>query len=149
MSGTMSTAQAIETLCDVWNHEYGSDHRDALQYRITIAEPEARLLFKHASWKGVREYVQAGLQDLPPASDIETFHNRLISLVERAIKKHTPRAKPSPYAKRWWTKDLTDLRKDYTYWRNSARTVRRVGQRDLQLERRGGQRKGLYEYEKH
>src|SRR5437016_2742962 len=93
---------------------------------ITLAKPELRLLFKHANWKGIREDVQARLQDLPAATDVEAYHNRLISLVDWAIKIHTPRAKPSPYAKRWWTKDLTDLRKDYTHWRNSARIARRV-----------------------
>ncbi|KAM4062570.1 reverse transcriptase (RNA-dependent DNA polymerase) [Hirsutella rhossiliensis] len=33
---------------------------------------------------------------------------------------------PPPYAKRWWTKDLTRLRRTYTYWRNQARAQRRA-----------------------
>ncbi|KJZ68546.1 hypothetical protein HIM_12063 [Hirsutella minnesotensis 3608] len=44
-------------------------------------------------------------------------------------------ARPPPYAKRWWTKDLTRLRRTYTYWRNQARTQRRAGQSRPDLER--------------
>ncbi|KAL9561263.1 hypothetical protein ACKAV7_014618 [Fusarium commune] len=44
-----------------------------------------------------------------------------------AIDNLVPRAKPSPYAKRWWTTDLTRLRRMYTYWRNQARACRRRG----------------------
>ncbi|KAF5001003.1 hypothetical protein FDECE_11092 [Fusarium decemcellulare] len=43
---------------------------------------------------------------------------------------------PSPYAKRWWTTDLTRLRRSYTFWRNLARTRRRAGQRIDKLETR-------------
>jgi hypothetical protein len=45
--------------------------------------------------------------------------------VTEAVEALTPKAKPSPYAKRWWTTDLTNLRRTYTHWRNRARTKRR------------------------
>ncbi|KJZ69188.1 hypothetical protein HIM_11421 [Hirsutella minnesotensis 3608] len=41
-----------------------------------------------------------------------------------------------PYAKRWWTKDLTRLRQTYTYWRNQARAQRRASQPQPDLEQR-------------
>lgn len=40
----------------------------------------------------------------------------------------TPGAKPCPFAKRWWTQDLTKLRRVYPYWRNRARAQRRGGE---------------------
>ncbi|KAI1839296.1 hypothetical protein JX266_014493, partial [Neoarthrinium moseri] len=46
----------------------------------------------------------------------------------------TPRAKPSTYAKRWWTMDLTKLRKTCSYWRNQARSRRRSGRTDPGVE---------------
>lgn len=52
-----------------------------------------------------------------------------------AVEELTPKAKPSPYAKRWWTKDLTHLRRIYTYCRNRARNQRRAGHDDPQLQR--------------
>ncbi|KAG9185064.1 hypothetical protein G6011_03011 [Alternaria panax] len=45
---------------------------------------------------------------------------------ERLLFKNAP-ARPSPYAKRWWTQDLTQLRRIYTHWRNRARAARRTG----------------------
>ena len=54
--------------------------------------------------------------------------------VLEAVHALTPRAKPSPYAKRWWTSDLTQLRHIYTYWRNRARAERRAGRAMADLE---------------
>jgi thioesterase domain-containing protein len=50
-----------------------------------------------------------------------------MTIVLEEIRALTPKAKPSPYAKRWWTTDLTNLRRTYTYQRNQARTHRRIG----------------------
>jgi hypothetical protein len=60
--------------------------------------------------------------------------NRLMSVVSEAVHAQIPKAKPSPYAKRWWTTDLTQLRQIYTYWRNHARAERRAGRIRTELE---------------
>jgi hypothetical protein len=60
--------------------------------------------------------------------------DRLITAVLEAVQALTPRAKPSPYAKRWWTHNLTQLRHVYTYWGNRARAARRAGQNSAVLE---------------
>ncbi|ODA77569.1 hypothetical protein RJ55_07198 [Drechmeria coniospora] len=57
-------------------------------------------------------------------------------LVTKALQDLTPRAQPPSYAKRWWTKDLTRLRRTYTYRRNQARAQRRAGQPRPDLEQR-------------
>jgi hypothetical protein len=57
-----------------------------------------------------------------------------MGVVLGAIEDLTPRAKPSPYAKRWWIKDLTHLRRRYTYWRNRSRAQRRTGCNNQHLE---------------
>ncbi|EXK77151.1 hypothetical protein FOQG_18137 [Fusarium oxysporum f. sp. raphani 54005] len=59
-----------------------------------------------------------------------------MDVVLDTINSLAPRAKPSPYAKRWWTTDLTKLRRAYTFWRNLARAWRRAGQRIDSLEGR-------------
>ena len=48
-----------------------------------------------------------------------------MSVMLEAVPALTPKAKPSPHAKRWWTEDLTQLRRIYTRWRNQARAERR------------------------
>ncbi|KAM3537179.1 hypothetical protein ARSEF1564_009900 [Beauveria bassiana] len=57
----------------------------------------------------------------------------LLSVVLEAVHTLTPIARPSPYSKRWWTSDLTQLRQAYTYWRNRARAVKRAGYTDEDL----------------
>jgi len=47
----------------------------------------------------------------------------LRNLVDEAIRRHCPVSKPSPHAKRWWNKDLTSMRKEYTALRNRARKL--------------------------
>jgi len=57
-----------------------------------------------------------------------------MAAVTEAVFSLTPKSKPSPYAKRWWTTDLTQLRRTYTFWRNQARARRRIGQTAPDLE---------------
>ena len=59
-----------------------------------------------------------------------------MTIVLEAIHALTPKAKPSPYAKRWWTTDLTNLRRIYTSQRNQARSHRRIGVLSQHLEQR-------------
>ncbi|EGU72704.1 hypothetical protein FOXB_16787, partial [Fusarium oxysporum f. sp. conglutinans Fo5176] len=95
--------------CAIHGTEHGSDHRTietAFDISVPAPKEEERLLFRNAPWKEINNAVQA----------------------------LTPRAKPSPYAKRWWTNDLTQLRHVYTYWRNRARAARRAGQNTVDLE---------------
>jgi hypothetical protein len=48
--------------------------------------------------------------------------------VNNTLEEMVPRAKPSPYAKRWWTKELSQLRHELTVLRNQVTTLRRRGQ---------------------
>ncbi|KAF4270425.1 hypothetical protein CNMCM8812_001136 [Aspergillus fumigatus] len=64
--------------------------------------------------------------------------DRLMSAVGEAVHALTPKAKPSPYAMRWWTADLTQLRHIYTYWRNHSRLERRAGRNAPYLEKIAG-----------
>lgn len=57
-----------------------------------------------------------------------------MSVVLEMVHALTPEARPSPYAKRWWTANLTQLRRIYTYWRNRARTERQAGRTLAELE---------------
>lgn len=52
----------------------------------------------------------------------------LVALVNTTLEDMIPRAKPSPYAKRWWTKELLQLRHQLTVLRNQVTTLRRRNQ---------------------
>ncbi|CAM1503401.1 Fc.00g081770.m01.CDS01 [Cosmosporella sp. VM-42] len=125
--------------CGVHPTEHGSDHR-AIRTEFDLGVPERRTgerrLFKNAPWTAIRERVEEKLRWLPWDGDVQAQKDVLMGVVLEAIDTLVPPAKPSPYAKRWWTTDLTRLRRAYTYWRNQARSQRRRGQRLPDLEKR-------------
>lgn len=110
-------------LCSTLDTEYGSVHA-AMQTVFTMTTPEsfflpARRLFKNAPWKKIIQAVVENIHSISaPSSDIDAYTNQLLQVVGIAINTHVPLAKLSPYAKRWWCKDLTLLRKEYTCLRN-------------------------------
>lgn len=124
--------------CKVHDTEHGSDHR-AIETAFDVDIPDhatqPRLLFKNAPWKAIRERIAQALQYRLACGDVQRQADRLMKVVLDAVSTLTPRAEPSPYAKRWWTKDLTKLRCVYTYWRNRARAQRRGGEALPELER--------------
>jgi hypothetical protein len=123
--------------CRLHGTEYGSDHR-AIKTVFDIETPspvtELRLLFKNAPWKAIKERITASLLRTVDGGSSQQQADRLMTVVLEAVHALTPKAKPSVYAKRWWTNDLTLLRQNYTYLRNQARALRRQGRISLELE---------------
>ena len=131
-----STQQLFEDRirCSVFKNEYGSDHRAIVSSFGIQSDGEARVppvtkyLFRNASWDNIRKDIADTIRVTPfPETDIDAMNDYLSSAVQQALDKHCPRAKLSVYAKRWWTADLTALRKSYTRTRNRARSLRRQG----------------------
>jgi hypothetical protein len=122
--------------CAIYSTEHGSDHRTIeTVFDISVPAPkqEERLLFKNAPWKEINSRITDTLRSRLVGSMVQQKTDRLMSAVLDAVQALTPRAKPSPYAKRWWTNDLIQLRHVYTYWRNRARVARRAGQNTADL----------------
>ncbi|KAH7471925.1 hypothetical protein FOMA001_g13244 [Fusarium oxysporum f. sp. matthiolae] len=113
----------------------GSSHVEAtFDSSVPAPKQEERLLFKNAPWKEIKGKIVDRLRDKPRGNTVQQKTDWLMTAVLEAVQALTPRAKPSPYAKRWWTNDLTQLRHVYTYWRNRARAARRAGQNSAVLE---------------
>lgn len=133
--------------CSVREHEYGSDHR-AIQTSFWMdvdrQENQGRLLFKNAPWDKKMEVVEQRKEAGFPTEDANVMSSRLTSWVNKALEKHCPRVKPSPYMKRWWNEDLTALRRSYTYWRNRACAMRRQGREDVELRSTATRAKRLF-----
>jgi ribonuclease HI len=126
--------------CDTHPNEHGSDHR-SIQTSFNLLRPETtlkpRLLLRHAAWDRIRQAVTQQLEQLPDeVDDLDRYTDHFVSIVTETVQKHTPYTKPTSYTKRWWTADLTQLRRNYTYWRNQARSHRRQGVGDDALEAR-------------
>ena len=50
------------------------------------------------------------LRDPADAADFDLMLEELSGAIESTIKTHVPFANPSPYSKRWWTKELAKVR---------------------------------------
>ena len=126
-------------ICQPFENEYGSDHRaihTAIGMGNTIEDPTApRYLLQKANWRAIRDKIVQHLADnLFPTDDLEAMESYIQEVTQTAIEHHCPKAKPSKYAKRWWSNELTSMRKEYTRARNLARSRRRQGRRDDNLE---------------
>ena len=116
--------------CAAHDTEHGSDHRmidTVFDSSVPVAQQQERLLLKNAPWKAINDRIAKALSVTPPAGTTQQRTDRLMAVVLEAVHALTPRARASPYAKRWWTQDLTQLRRIYTHWRNQARAARRTG----------------------
>jgi len=119
--------------CDIHPTEHGSDHR-AIEKIFHLATPtpsfQPKQMFKDAPWQEIREAIAHRIASQEPPTDrndVETSLHRLMTTVTAVIEEKVPKSKPSRYTKRWWTKELTSLRRTYTTIRNRAIATRRVG----------------------
>ena len=116
--------------CAIWPSDYGSDHRH-IHTTYSLQSPEIqrlpRLLFKEAEWDGVRRSLQEAKHREPCPGGLDDAAAWLQSKVTEAVEEHCPRARPSPYVKRWWTPGLTYMRKEFTSLRNRARRLKYQG----------------------
>ncbi|EGU73337.1 hypothetical protein FOXB_16153, partial [Fusarium oxysporum f. sp. conglutinans Fo5176] len=123
--------------CMIHGTEHGSDHR-AIETEFDVSVPahqaQERLLLKNAPWKEINVRIAAALESTSEEGTVQQKTDRLMAVVLEAVRALTPRAKPSPYVKRWWTSDLTQLRQIYTHWRNRTRTLRRAEWARQELE---------------
>ena len=127
--------------CAVHETEHGSDHRTietVFDAPWPTPKHQERLLLKNAPWKEINARIASTLAATPWEGTVQQKSDRLMSAVGEAVYNLTPKAKPSPHAKRWWTADLTQLRQIYTYWRNHARSERRAGRNTSYLEEMAG-----------
>jgi hypothetical protein len=72
--------------------------------------------YRDADFEKLNEALDARLKHDSPATHINTkeaFHakvNSLMDIIQQTVVEHVPETKPCPYTKRWWTKELMDLK---------------------------------------
>jgi ribonuclease HI len=67
--------------------------------------------------------------------------------VDTKLEEEVPKAKASPYTKRWWTKELTVLRDGFTEKRNRVTTMRRRGEDVAEAIRAADTARRMYHHE--
>ena len=138
--------------CRAHGSQHGSDH-EAIETHLNLQAPqptsEPKRLWKSAPWSKIRDKIQESVEEMRPSntpSDIDGYYKELQRIILKAIEELVPLAKPSPYAKRWWNTNLTDLRKAFTKARNLARRSRRWGHLDQSLDIVAREAKRTYFY---
>jgi hypothetical protein len=137
LAGSEEIVQHLE-YCRIHSTDYGSDHRPiALSYLGGIlpkAKQRRKRLYKDANWTEIRSSISSQLGDgrfmkkITSTIVFEQAAECFNEVINAILEEHVPRAKESPYVKRWWLKDLTLLRQDYILKRNKATTLRRRGE---------------------
>jgi len=140
--------------CELWPTQYGSDHRminTTFDWKAERIEDKPRMQYRHTNWSRVNKILTKSIEEHPLPTierdrpeEIENLADELTSRIKEMVDSQTPRTAPSGYAKRWWTLDLTDLRRNYTEARNRATAVRRASQRDQTLEDEAAEAKKLF-----
>ena len=78
---------------------------------------EAKFNYKLTDWKEFCETLKVNLAALPEPEELTTIAQFNITLehldlaIKAATVKHVPKSKPSPYSKRWWSKELATMKK--------------------------------------
>lgn len=133
----LATAAVAESLtrCGVYTVDHGSDHA-AIDIVIDLTpqrypQRAGKRLYKTADWEKIGEEISDAIREAPAIEQLQTVtdldeeSDRFMRAILATIDQHTQRAKPSPYAKRWWTPTLTTLRQTMTALRNRVTTLRR------------------------
>jgi len=139
---------AVERVrCVVWPSEYGSDHR-RIHTTYLLQAPEEqripRLLFREAKWDKVRKALQEAKRTEPCPAELNSAAQWLQDEVAKAIENNRPRARPSPYVRRWWTPGLANMRKEFTSLRDRARKLKHQGRDTWFIEPQAVAARGVF-----
>lgn len=127
--------------CQTHSVEHGSDHRAIVStFRAYVPNPEPqqpRYSFREVNWDEVTAQIRHLRGRSPTITCPEELDRQLqylVGEVERVLHRITPKPKPSPYCKRWWTQELTEVRDEYNRARNQCERARRYGYPRKELE---------------
>ena len=135
----LASYQLAERLnrCGVHVHDHGSDHLPiVIDFRVELPQRSAkpgRLLSAKADWPRIGQEIKMKLEDMclpadPSPACLDETAEAFVRIVVEVVHAKVPRARPSPYAKRCWTPDLSLLRISLSSARNHVTTLRRRGE---------------------
>jgi hypothetical protein len=103
------------------NQDHGSDHLP-IETVISISPtqiptPEPMFNFAKTNWEDfkiqLKQYLPSpAYQVCKTRADIDKHIEQLVDVITSAIEMTTPKVRPSPHSKRWWTKELTQLKRE-------------------------------------
>jgi hypothetical protein len=98
-------------------------------------QPRKYRSYNMVDWDNIRTNLRLGPAPIINSKeDLDKGAQELEERVQEILQNSTPEAKPLPYAKRWWTLELTNLRRDYNQKRNQWTASKRRGEYDRRLQ---------------
>ena len=88
-----------------------------LNLEIPLASETSARNYREVNWEEFDDYLKDRLAQLPPPAPIVTENDfqrvakTLDQVLRDAVDAHVPRSKPCPHSRRWWTKELTEMKK--------------------------------------
>lgn len=108
---------------------HGSNHREVntvLDLQIRRAETEERLNWRQTDWEKFAQVAEDSLTALGSQGSL-TSREALDGMVQKVVEslataaaETVPVAKPSPFSKRWWTSELSEMRCNLKHLQNQA-----------------------------
>ncbi len=136
--------------CGILITDHGSDHQAIeILFEVCIDKSPAtpgRRLWEKENWNEIQRRL---IECMPPLQacktnyDLEKYSSKLLESIKQCLEDIL-RAALSPYAKRWWTPLLTELRKELNRWFNKWTTSKRRGEAYLPYLANVRQSKKLY-----
>nr|VWO96319.1 Uncharacterized protein [Ganoderma boninense] len=89
----------------------------SLDLPLAPSTPQRRRNFREVDWNAFNAVLQDYLDAHPIAPDIRTTADfdahlqRINAAIATAVEQEVPFTNPTPFSRRWWSKDLTALRK--------------------------------------
>jgi hypothetical protein len=123
----------------------GTDHvpiLTVLDIEVEIKVPTPLRNFRMTDWNEFREHLAERLETIPDAREISTideFNNtvdELTAAIQDTIKIAVPMSKPVPHSRRWWSKELSDLKKAKNKINNQSYIYRAIADHPSHEEHR-------------
>ena len=134
--GNAKAEQCLQKCKIAKNNDHGSDHlpiKILLDLEVRQSTNETtQYNYAKANWDEMSKLLRTNLAKVPlnpelnSPSKLDQFTASTIAATQNAIEQTTPRKKPLPFSKSWWTEELTQLRKEENRLRNRYRRKRSV-----------------------
>ena len=127
------------------DNDHGSDHLPIETVLDLFTPPppptEPAYNYEKTKWKllktKLKEYLPQTIDpDCTTPTQLDQFTIDLTNAIKQAIDETTPRKRPSPFSKRWWNDELTELRRDTSRRRRTWHRTRNYMDRDDYLNKR-------------
>ena len=110
-------------------HDHGADHvpiETTIDLQVIEIQPTLSYNYAKTNWEELKSKLEQILPDPIPTStttpaEIDTFAEEIVKAIYQAVDETTPRKKRSQHSKRWWKRNLTQMRGEANHLRNKYR----------------------------